>query len=399
MTAPEQIPNIQFPTEEELRASAQQRFADIRRQQELDRAAAQPQAQQVFGEGKLGRVQEGRAEEVANILGQTGQLATSGTGALEALAARRGATIAAGGQDPAFRQIEEAATRAQDIQTQTGLRELRGELGAQGVRGGINLQRQLQTLGGGQAAQGNLQAQLAQARLARVSEAEAAQEGLQQNILAQRGQLAQQAAGTLFQARAEEAGRAETNVQRALQERLGRLQLTEARAQAGTLERAAASQEVTAQAQLRAQLEQANIANRVALIQAQKPPAKTEVKGGKVLCTELSRQGLISKEILAADLEYAKSVPIETKVGYWIWAKPLAEKCKTSKILTYMALPFVKAWATEMAYQVGKHEKGSVLGKIMLKTFEPACNLLGRALLKFNLINLERLASHTTYTK
>jgi hypothetical protein len=401
MSSPEQVPKINFPTEEELRASAQKRFQDIRAQQELDRQAAQGQAQQVFGEGSLGRVEEGRAGEIATALGQSGQLATSGTQELQALAAQRAQTVATGGQDPAFRQIAEAARRGQDVQTQTSLRQLRGELGAQGVRGGINLQNQIATLGQGNLAEAQLQGQLAQARLSRVSEAQAAQEGLQQNILSQQGQLQQQAANQLFAARAEEQGRADTNVQRALQERLGRLQLTEARAQQGTLERAAASQEVTAAAQLQAQLEQQNIANRIALAEANKEPAKTEVhqSGGKVLCTELCRQGLISEEILEGDLIYAKSVAIETKVGYWVWAKPLAEKCKTSKVLTYMALPFVKAWATEMAYQVGRSEKGSILGKIMTKTFEPACNLLGRALIKFNLVNLERLASHTTYNK
>jgi len=401
MTAPQAPQNIKFPGEAELRQQAQARFADIRKQQELDRAAGAQQANQIFGEGSLGRVEEGRSAEVGKVIDQQAVQFETGADPLKALAAQRAQTVATGGADPTFRQIEEAATRAQDIQTQTSLRQLRGDLGAQGVRGGINIQNQLQTLGGANAAQGQLQAQLAQAKLARVSEAQNAQEGLQRSIVDQQASSLAARTGTLFNARAEESGRADTNTQRALQERLGRLQLTESRAQAGTLERAAASQEVSSQAQLRSQIQQQNIANQIAFNESVKPPAETKVieSGGKVLCTELARQGLISMEILEGDLLYAQTVAIETKVGYWVWAKPLANACKTSKVLTYAALPFVKAWATEMAYKTGKSEKGSVLGKLMTLVFEPACNLLGRALIRLNLVNLERLASHVTLTK
>jgi len=397
MTSPE-IPEIQFPTEEELRASAQKRFMDIRQQQELDRAAAQQQAQQVFGEGSLGRVEQGRAPEVANILALQGQQATSGAAGLEAAAARRQQTIAEGGRDPAFQQIEEAAQRAQDVQTQTSLRQLRGDLGAQGVRGGVNIQRQLQTLGGANLAESQLQAQLAQARLGRVSEAEAAEEGLQRSIAQQRASGLQQAGQGLFQARAEEAARAETNTQRALQERLGRLQLTESRAQAGTLERAAATQEVSSQAQLQAQLEQANIANKIALIEANKPPAQTTVHdSGKIICTELHRQGYLSDEVYQGDCLYSVRVPLETKIGYWFLASPLVKRMPTSKALTLLALPIGKAWATEMAHRVGKSEKGSILGRLVSWIGEPLCNLVGRGLIRFNLVNPQHIQAPATY--
>lgn len=399
--AQEQPGNINFPSEEELRVSAQKRFEDIRKQQELDRQAAQPQAQEIFGEGTLGRVEEGRSQEISDVIAQRQQQLSGGAQGLDESIARRQQTISTGGQDPAFKQIEDAARRAQDVQTQTSLRQLRGDLGSQGVRGGINIQQQLGTLGGANLAESQLQAQLAQARLGRVSGAESALEGLQGQRIGQQAQALGAQEQSIQSARADEAGRSDTNVQRALQERLGRVQLTESRAQAGTTERAAASQEVASMAQLRAQLEQQNIANQIAFKEANKPNAAPvqQSSGGKVLCTELCRQGLISTEILEGDLIYARSIPIETKIGYWVWAKPLANKCKTSKLVTLIALPFVKAWATEMAYKVGKSEKGSLLGKIMTKTFEPACNILGKLIVKFNLVNLERLASHTTLTE
>jgi len=385
-------PDNLFPTDAELQKAADKRFADIRRQQDLDRLAAQPQAQEVFGEGTLGRVEEGRSKEIADLLEARNAQLQAGAQDFDASIARRQATIDTGGKDPAFQQIEEAARRAQDVQTQTSLRQLRGDLGSQGVRGGINIQNQLRTLGGANLAESQLQGQLAQARLSRVTGAESALEGLQGDRVTRQSQALSAKENTLLSARADEASRADTNTQRALQERLGRLQITEARAQQGTIDQAAAGQEVFATAQFRAQLAQQAEANEISRAEANKPAPSS----GKVLCTELHRQGLISDEILKGDLIYARTVPIETKIGYWVWAKPLANKCKTSKLLAYLALPFVKAWATEMSYKVGVSKRGSFLGKLMVKVFEPACNLLGKTLLKLNLV--EQVASPKTLT-
>jgi len=379
---------------DQLRSETQRRFQDIRGQQDLDRAAAQRQAQEVFGEGSLGRVEEGRAGEVSDLLNIGRQQLDTGASGLDEAIARRRQTISTGGQDPSFQRIGEAARRAQDVQTQTSLRQLRGELGSQGVRGGINLQQQLGTLGRANLAESQLQGQLAQARLARLSEAESAEEGLQRSrIDQQRGALAAQASG-IERARSEEAGRVATNVQRSLQERLGRLQLVEGAAQRGVLERSAAAQEVGSEAQLQSQREAAAESNRIALIQANKPAAAPVQQGGKVLCTELCDLGLLDPYLLEADLLYATTISPITKVGYWIWAKPLAESLRTSPILTKVVTPFVRAWATEMAYKVGYVRKGSILGKLMTVTCEPACYLLGKTLLALNLVNMEEITSH-----
>lgn len=368
---------------ERLRALTQQRFEDVRAQQAKDRVIGAARGQEIFGEGSLGRVEEGRSAEVSDLLQQRRTQQDTGSAGIQQALARRQQTIASGGQDPAFLQISEAAQRSQDVQTQTSLRQLRGQLGAQRVSGGINIQNQIRTLGQSDLAQAQLQAQLAQARLGRVSEAETAADALQQNLAARQTGLLGLTEQSVLGARAGEAQRADVNVQRALQERLGRLSLEEATVQQGLLERGAASQEVTAATQLQSQLSQQQEANRIARIAAEKPnaPATVVEQGGKLLCTEIHRQGLLDDALFAGDLEYAKGVSEATKVGYWSWARPLTKKLKESKVLTKMVTPFVRAWATEMAFKTGFSQKGSVFGKIMCWTFEPACYLLGKIIL------------------
>jgi len=98
---------------------------------------------------------------------------------------------------------------------------------------------------------------------------------------------------------------------------------------------------------------------------------------GTVLCTELNRQGFLSDEILKGDLEYAKTLPDEVRAGYRAWAEPLANKMKTSKLITHIVKPFVKAWAYNMAYKMGRHDKPSNLGRIVEMVGVPICYIIG----------------------
>ena len=101
---------------------------------------------------------------------------------------------------------------------------------------------------------------------------------------------------------------------------------------------------------------------------------------GKVLCTELYRQGLLSKDIYASDelagLYYATYYP-EVVRGYHSWGKPLARAMSNSKILTYVLKPFITAWATQMHYEVTQEGKPSMLGKAMQGIGIPICKYLG----------------------
>lgn len=329
-----------FPSEEEIGRLTDQRFQKIRQERALDTAEGEVIAQREFGEGSLGRVSEERGEEVQDLISRRRQQADV------ADATARGERVS-----PA----EEAAQRALDIQAQTSLRQLKGQLGAQGIKGGVNILRQSEVLGGRQQAEASLQAQLANQRF---SQQQQALSGLESTISGARG---------------EEFAREQENQRRSLQERLGRITLPLQFAQAGALERSSASQEIRSaaqtQAQLQAQQQSQNTADR---------EANKTAPSGKIICGELHRQGWISADVYAGDLEYSKGVDFETKQGYLFLATPIVRMMQVSKFATVVTYILANGWATEMAFKVGKVKKGSLIGKIMLHAIAPLCRGIGK---------------------
>jgi hypothetical protein len=106
--------------------------------------------------------------------------------------------------------------------------------------------------------------------------------------------------------------------------------------------------------------------------------------GGRVICTELNRQGLLPDDVYALDQAYTRENLDEDVIrGYLIWARPIALKMKTSPALTRMVLPIASAWSYTMAsrMQPGKY-KPRALGKFLLWAGVPACRLIGRVLRK-----------------
>lgn len=335
-----------FPSEEEIGRLTQQRFQLIRQQREQDTAEGEVIAQREFGEGSLGRVSEERGEEVQDLISRRRQQADV------ADATARGERVS---------PSEEAAQRALDIQAQTSLRQLRGQLGAQGIKGGVNLLRQSEVLGGRQQAEASLQAQLANQRF-----------GQQQQAL---GGLE----STISGARGEEFAREQENQRRSLQERLGRITLPLQFAQSGALERASASQEIRSAAQTQAQLQ----AQQQSQATADKQASKSAPKPGTIICGELHRQGWLSDEIYTGDVEYAQRVDFDTLRGYRYLAEPIVRMMKVSKFVTFAAYLVANGWATEMAFRMGRTQKGSLIGKILLKTLAPVCQRVGKFLNKF----------------
>lgn len=101
----------------------------------------------------------------------------------------------------------------------------------------------------------------------------------------------------------------------------------------------------------------------------------------KVICTELYRQGFISKKIHLLDEAYAKVyIDKYTLKGYHLWAKPVVKLMRKSRIFTYMVYPFGKAWAYEMAHRVNPKVKGSILGKVLHGLGVPVCRFIGKGM-------------------
>ncbi|MEG3618433.1 hypothetical protein V5T82_08215 [Magnetovibrio sp. PR-2] len=107
---------------------------------------------------------------------------------------------------------------------------------------------------------------------------------------------------------------------------------------------------------------------------------------GKVICTELFRQGLLPYEIYAADqrfgLHLAQCDPY-VMIGYHAWAKPLACAMKKSVLLTrFVHHSFAMAWAQEMFAREVKTAKGTLRGKFLITLGVPLCRRIGMTLSK-----------------
>lgn len=109
--------------------------------------------------------------------------------------------------------------------------------------------------------------------------------------------------------------------------------------------------------------------------EAQKDIAREQ--SGKVLCTELHRQGLLDREILEADLRETKNYCSEVRSGYLSWGIPLSKLMRNNKTLTYILKPFIKSWAYHMAYKQGVHKKFNLLGFTLELIGIPACFGIG----------------------
>ena len=99
-----------------------------------------------------------------------------------------------------------------------------------------------------------------------------------------------------------------------------------------------------------------------------------------VLCGELYRQGKLDWQTYLADSEYGRTLPPEVMEGYSFWAIPLSYRMARSTLLSSIVEPFVRSWAYECAYRMGKRKRGTVIGKIMAFFGEPVCGLIGKGL-------------------
>jgi len=99
--------------------------------------------------------------------------------------------------------------------------------------------------------------------------------------------------------------------------------------------------------------------------------------GGRVICNELMRQKLLSKQDVILDYRFTRDYLTPTHVkGYHVWAIHVVQQMRKGR--------FVKFWkhiakhrANEIAYIYGKKDKPDYLGKIYRKIGEPTCWVIG----------------------
>lgn len=97
---------------------------------------------------------------------------------------------------------------------------------------------------------------------------------------------------------------------------------------------------------------------------------------GSVVCTELHRQGYIPWDVLMYEnIARIKYLSEGEYKGYLKIFTPVANRMKTSKLLTKIMKPFGVGVARELASKVSYH-KGSTLGKITLALGLPVCSLV-----------------------
>jgi hypothetical protein len=99
--------------------------------------------------------------------------------------------------------------------------------------------------------------------------------------------------------------------------------------------------------------------------------------GGRVICNELMRQGILDRKHVLLDYKFTRDYLTPTHVrGYHVWAVWMVKQMRKGK--------FVKFWkhvaghrANEIAYIYGERDKPDYLGKVYRKILEPICWSVG----------------------
>ena len=99
--------------------------------------------------------------------------------------------------------------------------------------------------------------------------------------------------------------------------------------------------------------------------------------GGRVICNELMKQGLLTRKEVVLDYRFTRDYLTPTHVnGYHVWAVWMVKQMRKGR--------FVKFWkhvaghrANEIAYIYGERDKPDYLGKVYRKILEPTCWVIG----------------------
>ena len=99
---------------------------------------------------------------------------------------------------------------------------------------------------------------------------------------------------------------------------------------------------------------------------------------GKIICTELHRQGLMSTKTFKADQDYGHTLDNITYRGYVRWAKHVVWLMKRSKRFTLFVNRLATPWAKQMEFVMTGKGKPNLKGKFMMKYGEKFCYLVGK---------------------
>ena len=117
------------------------------------------------------------------------------------------------------------------------------------------------------------------------------------------------------------------------------------------------------------------------------------VIGGRVICTELYRQKLMSKEDYLMDLKFTETHMIprygnEFLQGYWSFAVPAVKKMRQSKLHTKFWKHIACSRAQDIKWRLGKG-KFNIFGRAYSLFFENLCWAIGK--IKKTKVNFEEL--------
>lgn len=104
-------------------------------------------------------------------------------------------------------------------------------------------------------------------------------------------------------------------------------------------------------------------------------------QGGKIICTELHRQGLLDDATFKVDQEFGKlmreNYP-QVMIGYWTIAMPVVALMQKSKVFTHIVAFFAKPWAHHMAHLMGVKKTDNLFGKAIMSVGKPLCVFAGK---------------------
>ena len=89
---------------------------------------------------------------------------------------------------------------------------------------------------------------------------------------------------------------------------------------------------------------------------------------GKIICSELHRQGYLEKDIYEIDEEYGRKLVKENPqliIGYQMWAKKVVKLMKKRPLYADIVWFFAKHWTRDMAYKMGYLKKTTIRGRLV----------------------------------
>lgn len=242
----------------------------------------------------------------------------------------------------------------------------------------------------GQASAAQITEGLPQVQLERLGSTE---EQAQRAVLARQLMTQQQAAQRQLaqqQARAGVRGGAATaqqarfakqlEAERAQQEEAGFMGRRQFNIQQGQQEQFARVASDLARRQLMASLRGQDIGLQAAKEYADARRAEARANEGKIICTELHRQGLLANDVMEADQDFGRLVAkYEPNVmrGYTILATPIVKLMRMSKLFTKVVALIARPWADHMAYRMNVKETDNTFGRIVMSLGIPFCRFVG----------------------